>query len=185
MEDSRIIELFFARSERAITELSLKYGGICRKVAFHILNNSQDVEECVNDAYLGVWNSIPPERPDPLVTYVCRITRNLALKKYRYNAAQKRNSFYDMSLSELEECIPAAGQEPASCSEEDLTRMIEAFLDSMDKKSRIMFVKRYWYAEPVKAIAEEFGMTENHAAVKLLRIRGKLKDYLEKRGVVI
>lgn len=185
MEDSRIVELFFSRSEQAIAELAGKYGGVCRKIAYGILNNHEDVEECVNDTYLGVWNSIPPEAPDSLVAYVCKIARNVSLNKYRYNSAQKRNSYYDVSLSELEECIPVGAMEADQWKDEELTHVLEGFLDSLDKKSRIMFVKRYWYAESVKDIAEEFGMTENHAAVKLLRIRTKMKIYLEKKGVAL
>lgn len=183
MDDSRIIELFFLRSEQAIAELSLRYGETCRKMAFHILNNLEDAEECVNDAYMGTWNSIPPHKPDSLCGYVCKITRNIALKRYRYNTAKKRNSFYDISLSELEDCIPSAAQDGVCGTEEELTEVIECFLDSLDRKSRVMFVKRYWYAEPMAAIAAAFGMTENHVAVKLLRIRNKLKMYLEKKGV--
>ncbi len=185
MEDGSIIKLFFARSEQAVVELSYKYGGICRKIAFNILNNLEDAEECVNDTYLGAWNSIPPQKPNPLSTYVCKITRNIALKRYRYNTAKRRNSFYDVSLSELEECIPSTAQDGVSCTEKELTEIIENFLDSLDKKSRILFVKRYWYAESIKAIAEEFDMTENYVAVKLLRIRSKLKIYLEKKGILV
>lgn len=185
MEDSRIIELFFSRSEQAVVELSYKYGAICRRIAFNILSNLEDAEECVNDTFLGVWSSIPPQKPNPLSTYVCKITRNIALKRYRYNTAKRRNSFYDISLSELEECIPSVAQNAVSCTEEELTEVIENFLASLDKRSRILFVKRYWYAESVKIIAEEFDMTENHVAVKLLRIRGKLKTYLEKKGILV
>lgn len=185
MKDSRIIELFFSRSEQAIVELAYKYGRICRKIAFNILNNLEDAEECVNDTYLGAWNSIPPKMPNPLVTYICKITRNIALKKYRYNTAKRRNGFYDISLSELEECIPAVRQDIASCTEEELTKVIENFLNTLDKKSRVMFVKRYWYTESIKAMAEEFGMTENSISVKLLRIRGKLREYLEQEGIVL
>ena len=185
MEDVKIIELFLLRSEQAIVELSYKYGGICRKIAFNILNNLEDTEECVNDTYLGVWNSIPPQKPNPFVTYVCKIARNVSLKKYRYNTAKRRNGFYDVSLSELEDCIPTATQDSRSCSDEDLSRIIGDFLDSLDKKSRIMFVKRYWYAESIKEISEEFGRTENYISVKLLRIRGKMKIYLENKGVIL
>lgn len=185
MEDSKIIELFFERSEQAIAELSYKYGGVCRKIAFNILNNLQDVEECVNDTYLGAWNSIPPQNTNPLVTYICKITRNIALKKYRYNTAKRRNGFYDISLSELEECIPSVPQDISSCTEEELTKTIEKFLDTLDRKSRVMFIKRYWYAESVKAIAGELGMAENSVSVKLLRIREKLKRHLEKEGIVL
>lgn len=133
MDDDKIIELFFLRSEQAVTELSFKYGAICRKIAFNILNNLEDAEECVNDTYLGTWNSIPPQKPNPLGTYVCKITRNIALKRYRYNTAKRRNSFYDISLSELEECIPSVAQNAVSCTEEDMTEIIESFLDSLDK----------------------------------------------------
>lgn len=185
MDDSSIIALFFSRSERAIAEVSHKYGGICRKIAFNILNNFEDVEECVNDTYLGVWNSIPPQKPNPLVTYICKITRNTALKKYQYNTTKKRNSSYDISFSELEECIPCVQQGRDLCTEENLTEIIENFLETLDKKSRVMFVKRYWYAQPIKELAVEFGMTENYVAVKLLRIRQKLKKYLEKEGIVL
>lgn len=185
MEDSKIIELFFARSEQAIEELLHKYGGICRKIAFNILSNMEDAEECVNDACLGAWNSIPPQNPSPLITYICKITRNLALKRYRYNTAQRRNSFYDMPLEELGECIPSGNGNSDLGTDGNLTEMIENFLDTLDKKSRVMFVKRYWYAESVKSIAEEFGMTANHISVKLLRIRNKMRVYLEKRGVVL
>lgn len=185
MDDSKIIELFFLRSEQAVIELSSKYGEICIKIAFNILNNLEDAEECVNDTYMGTWNSIPPQKPIPLSTYVCKIARNIALKRYRYNTAKKRNSFYDISLSELEDCIPSAAQNTVSSTEEDLTEIIEHFLDSLDKKSRIMFVKRYWYAESIAAIATEFDMTENHVAVRLLRTRNKMKTYLEKKGVIV
>lgn len=185
MEDGKIIELFFARSERAVVELSNKYGRVCRKIAFNILNNLQDAEECVNDAYLGAWNSIPPQNPNPLVTYICRITRNIALKKYRYDTAKRRNGYYDISLSELEECIPSDPQGISSGTEEELTKVIENFLSSLDKKSRVMFIKRYWYVESVKVMAKEFGMTENSVSVKLLRIREKLKRHLEKEGIVL
>lgn len=185
MEDSRIIELFFSRSEQAISELAYKYGKVCRKIAVNILNNVEDAEECVNDAYLGAWNSIPPQKPNPLVTYICKITRNVALKKYRYNTAKRRNGYYDISLSELEECIPSARQDIASCTGEELTKVIENFLNTLDKKSRVMFVKRYWYAESVKEIAEEFGVTENSISVKLLRIREKLRKYLIREGVIL
>ena len=100
MDDSKIIELFYERSEQAIIELSKKYGTVCTKVAKNILNDVRDTEECVNDAYLGAWNTIPPQRPNPLLSYVCRIVRNLAIKKYHANTAVKRNSIYDVALDE-------------------------------------------------------------------------------------
>ncbi|NLE14203.1 MAG: hypothetical protein GX628_11070 [Clostridiales bacterium] len=112
MDDSKIIELFFERSEQAIIELSKKYGSICDRVAYNILNNRSDAEECVNDAYLAVWNAIPPQRPDPLLSYVCRIVRNLALKKYHANTALKRNSMYDVCLDEIVDCFSSSVSVP-------------------------------------------------------------------------
>jgi DNA-directed RNA polymerase specialized sigma24 family protein len=106
--DSEIIDLFNERSEKAIMELSKKYGSVCRKVARNILNNDLDAEECVNDSFLGAWNTIPPQKPNPLLTYICRIVRNLSVKKYHANTALKRNSFYDAALDELGECLAAA-----------------------------------------------------------------------------
>ena len=108
MDDSKIIDLFYARSEQAIMELSAKYGPVCNKVARNILNNSHDAEECVNDAYLGAWNTIPPQNPNPLLTYICRIVRNLSIMKYHANTAVKRNSFYDVALDELEDCLASS-----------------------------------------------------------------------------
>ena len=105
MDDSKIIALFFERSEQAITELSNKYGKLCMYVANNILGNQQDAEECVNDAYLGAWNTIPPQKPNPLQAYICRIARNIAITKYHTNTAVKRNSHYDIALEELEYCL--------------------------------------------------------------------------------
>ena len=105
MEDSKIIALFFARSEQAIAELSNKYGGLCLHVADNILGNRSDAEECVNDAYLGAWNTIPPQKPNPLQSYICKIVRNIAITRYHSNTAAKRNSHYDVALEELEYCL--------------------------------------------------------------------------------
>ena len=105
MQDSKIIDLFFERSEQAITELSIKYEKLCKQISINILGNEEDALECINDSYLGVWNTIPPTKPDNLKYYLCRIVRNNALKKYHSNTAIKRNSYYDVALQELEECI--------------------------------------------------------------------------------
>ncbi|MDE6642339.1 MAG: sigma-70 family RNA polymerase sigma factor [Acetatifactor sp.] len=185
MEDSKIIELFLAGSEQAEIKLLRKYGRICREIAFCILNNREEAEECVNQACVEVWSSILKKTPDSLSTCICRITRNIALKKYCNNRSKRRISSYDVSFLELNECIPYPARDAESCTEYELTGYVEDFLDMLDKKSRVMFVKRYWYAEAVKTIAEEFGMTEKRASVKLLRVRKKLKMYLEKRSQVV
>lgn len=185
MEDSRIIELFYARSEQAIKELSKKYGALCTHVARNILNSRQDAEECVNDAYLGAWNTIPPENPNPLRTYICRIVRNLSIMRYHSNTAKKRNSYYDAALDELEDCITSASSVEDEISVRELSRLLDAFLDNLDVENRVIFVRRYWYSDSVSEIAEKLGVSSNNISVRLSRIRSKLKKILEKEGYIV
>ena len=182
MDDKQIIRLFFQRSEQAITELSQKYGALCFQLADNILNDYQDAEECVNDAYLGAWNSIPPQSPDPLRAYICRIVRNHSLKKLRANTALKRGSRFEVSLSELEDCIPDNSLNEQLAVNE-LAAQINAFLSALPQDDRVMFVKRYWFSEPISEIADIFGITENNASVRLSRIRGKLHQHLKEAAL--
>lgn len=182
MEDSKIIDLFYARSEQAIIELSKKYGAVCRKVAGNILNNRLDAEECINDAYLGVWNTVPPRSPDPLLAYVCRIVRNLSIMKYHSNTAAKRNSFYDVALDELEECLASETTVEIEITARELSGLLDRFLETLDQENRVMFVRRYWYSDSVSEIAERFHMSSNNVSVRLSRIRGRLKKFLKNEG---
>lgn len=180
MDDREIVRLFYRRSERAIAELSAKYGALCLKIAYNILNDAQDAEECVNDAYLGAWNTIPPQDPDPLRSYICRIVRNLALKKWRANSAQKRGGGFEVSLSELEGCLPDNSlDERFSVSE--LTEQINEFLATLSRGDRVMFVRRYWFGAPLAEVGADFGITEHNASVRLGRIRKKLRKYLDSK----
>lgn len=185
MEDRQIIELFFARSEQAITELSGKYGPVCRRVALNILNSEADAEECVNDSWLAVWRTIPPQRPDPLLTYVCRIVRNLATKRYHANTARKRYSPYDVALDELEACLPSADHPEDALDAHELARSIDRFLAGLDRDSRVMFVRRYWYGDPPAHIAKHFGVTSHYISVRLSRLREKLRKHLTEEGVFL
>ena len=185
MEDDKIVALFHARSEQAIAELSQKYGAVCNKVADNILNNKRDAEECVNDAYLGAWNTIPPQNPNPLVAYVCRIVRNLAIKKYHANTAQKRNSDYDVALDELENCFSLGGTVETVVDAQELTAYLNVFLDSLDTQKRILFVRRYWYGDSIEELAKLFSLSKHNVSVRLSRIREKLKAYLAEKGVTI
>lgn len=184
MDDREIVTLFYERSEQAITELSKKYGDLCFKIADNILNDARDAEECVNDAYLGAWNSIPPQNPDPLRTYLCRIVRNLSLKKLRANSALKRGSRFEVSLSELESCIPDNSFDQ-HLSAKELTEQINTFLSTLRRDDRVMFVKCYWFSESLSEIADAFGITEHNASVRLSRIRRKLHQYLKSKEVSI
>lgn len=181
MEDQKIIELFFARSELAIQALAAKYEKLLYKISFHILQDREDVAECLNDTYLGVWNAIPPARPNPLSAFVCKITRNLSLKKYRANTAAKRDATMDVSLEELEPCIPTPSAEE-EWSAQELGRAINRFLHTLDKESRVLFVRRYWFSDSVGDIAKDLRISENLASVRLKRIRKRLKIYLEQEG---
>ena len=185
MEDLKIIELFYKRSEQAIIELSNKYGTICKKVANNILNNRQDTEECLNDAYLGAWNTIPPQNPNPLLTYICRIVRNLAIKRYHTNTAAKRNSIYDIALDELENCFPSVHTVETEWEARETVESIDRFLASLDRDSRVMFVQRYWYSSSITELAELFHTSKHNVSVRLSRIRAKLRKHLIKEGVFL
>ena len=156
LEDSIIIELFFARVEQAIVELSAKYGTVCSRIARNILKNDLDAEECVNDTYLAVWNTIPPQKPDSLRAYIFRIVRNIAIAKYHANTSEKRNSYYDVALAELENCLTTSVTVEQEITAKELSQQIDCFLDTLDKESRVMFVRRYWYSDSISALAERF-----------------------------
>ena len=182
LEDSKIIELFFARAEQAIVELSAKYGTVCGRIARNILKNDLDAEECVNDTYLAAWNTIPPQKPNPLRTYIFRIVRNISIAKYHANTSVKRNSYYDVALEELENCLAASVTVEQEISAKELSRQINRFLATLDEESQMMFVRRYWYSDSISDIAERFQTSSNNVSVRLSRIREKLKSHLKKEG---
>lgn len=182
MDDSGIIELFFERSEQAIAELKLKYGGIIKKLAENILRDKQDAEECVNDTYFDMWNAIPPQRPNSLMAFVCRIARNISLDRFRYNSSQKRGA-YTVCLDELAECVSSKETVESQFAADELKRLVEEYLDTLDKTNRLIFVRRYWYIDSTKDIAEAAGLNEGAVRTRLARLRVKLKEFLEERGV--
>lgn len=184
MDDQRIIELFFARSELAIQSLAAKYEKLLHKISFQILHNDEDVAECINDTYLGVWNAIPPTRPNPLSAFVCKITRNLSLNKYRSNTAAKRDASLDISLEELAPSIPTPSAEE-EWNAKELGKQINRFLHTLGQENRVLFIRRYWFADSVKDIARDMQISENLASVRLKRIRKQLKLFLEKEGYVV
>ena len=179
-----IIDLFLARSEQAISELDIKYGAVVRKTATNILKNTQDAEECANDTWLGVWNTVPPQHPNPLISYVCRIARNLAIKRYHSNSAQKRNSTYDVTLDELEECIPAGTDVESEFLAKELSQGISRFLDTLSYEDRFCFVRRYFYVDTVMDIAAALRWKPHRVTVRLSRIREKLHNHLKEEGLL-
>ena len=181
MEDKQIIRLLFDRSEQALAMLSRKFGHRLLFTAQNILGNCQDAEECVNDTYFALWNAIPPQQPDPLTGFVLKTGRNLALKRLRYNTAEKRNSHYDQSLEELSGAI-AGGSLEDTLTARALGQAIDRFLDAQPMASRVMFLRRYWFGDSVDDIAAALGYTENAVSVRLNRCRSKLRTYLQQEG---
>lgn len=183
MEDSRIVELYWNRSENAISETSHKYGRLCRRIAMNIVGNYADAEECENDTYIAIWNAIPPTRPNVFSAFLSRIARNIALNRYEYNKAKKRNNEFDLILSELEECI-ATKNTVEDCFEEGaVASMLDDFLANLKQETRVIFVRRYWYSDPVKDIAKRLQISESKVKTVLFRTRQALRDYLTERGV--
>ena len=186
MEDRAIVQLFFERPEEAIRAADRKYGKLCYKIAHNILNSSGDAEECVNDAYLGAWNTIPPARPEPLGAYLCKIVRNLALNRYHAGCALKRGGGNcAVALEELEECLASGSSVEDSLAGQELVRLIEGFLDGLSVEDRVIFLGRYWFAACYRDIAARTGMSEKAVSVRLVRLRKRLRRYLKERGVFL
>lgn len=185
MEDEQIVDLFFERSETAIIELSSKYNAICIKTAFNIIGNYEDSEECVNDAYLGIWESIPPHRPNPLLAYLLRIVKNISINRYQYIHAEKRRGNYQECIDEFEWALSTHETSEDAYITSEISKYIDDFIDSMNKRNRLIFVRRYWYMDSYSDIAKMTGMREGAIRTQLLRQRQQLKKYLMKRGVEI
>ena len=180
MDDNAIIELFWQRSEDALTECKAKFGGFCRMVANNILQNDGDADECVNDALFRAWNAIPPAKPSFLKAFLGKITRNLALDRYEATHSKKRGGgSIEMALEELAD-IPAREE----TSDGELTQAINAFLHSEPAENADIFLKRYWFLHSIKEIAAMYGYSENKTMSLLFRMRGRLKQRLESEGLM-
>ena len=185
MDDKELIGLYFSRNEQAIEETERKYGPYCRAIAYHILENQDDSRECVNDTYLRVWNAIPPEKPTSFRAFIGKITRNLALGRYRADRAKKRGGGrLEVALEELREaavCLPP----DEAIYETELVKLIDAFLEDLAPQARVYFVRRYWYLNSVKEIAAAYHVSVSAVKMSLLRSRNALKARLEKEGVSV
>ena len=184
MEDQAIIALLLERSERGMVELISKYGRAVSRIAGNILADPLDAEECANDTYLGVWNSIPPNIPRSLGAYCCGIARNKALSRYQANTAQKRGSHFDTALEELEDTIPALTNVESELEAKELGRCISGFLAGLDYDDRYVFIRRYYFGDAVTDLAAQLGKTPHRISVRLFRIRENLKKYLRKEGML-
>lgn len=180
--------MFTDRNESAVDEVREKYGGLCYSIAFNILCNAEDAEECINDLYINLWSAIPPANPSNLKAYVCKITRNLSLLRLRYNEAGKRDVRLTVSISELEDNLLYSGSDPVEESAKDEAedsragRLISDFLRQQKPRQREVFIRRYWFMDSVKKIAEDYSFSESKVKSMLSRTRSKLKKYLKKEG---
>lgn len=183
MEDFQIVDLYWNRDERAIEETNNKYGRYCAKIAYNVLKNTEDTEECVNDTWLKTWNTIPDLRPDSLLVYVGRIIRNLSIDLYRKKHAAKRgNGEVEYIFDELTEVSHTETPEKKTIDKE-LSASINLFLEGLKKQERMIFVRRYFYMDSILDICEKFDMKEGSVKSILHRIRGKMKKHLEKEGL--
>ena len=185
MEDEKIIELYWQRSEAAIQESQAKYGGLCRSVAANILADRQDCEECLNDTWLGAWNAIPPAKPGRLGAFLAKITRNLALKKFGYLNADKRRAFASDSIEELSDCVSGNISAETEAERLRIEQVINAFLSSLTQEKRRLFVWRYWYFYSLEDISRRTGYSKSKVKSMLFRLRRELKNCLEKEEVEI
>ncbi len=183
MDDNEIISLYWNRNEQAIVETDIKYGKLCGYIIKNILDNKEDREECINDTYMSVWNTIPPTRPDNFSNYIIKIARHISLKKVRYNTAIKRNINLQESLDELKASVCGKEYIEEELNANLVEKTINDFLATLKKQDVIIFVKRYWYLDSINKISKDLSIKEKTITSKLTRLRNNLKDFFIKEGI--
>lgn len=185
MNDKKIVELFWERSEDAIRQTDEKYGKYCYYIAYNILYSDLDSEECVNDTYLHAWASMPPQKPERLSTYLGKITRNLAINRYDHTNALKRKTQTALIIDEIQEFTVIPDSEASPIEQMMLRDAINSFLESLPAEARIIFVRRYWYCSPISDIAKDYSLPEGTVRSTLSRTRKRFREYLTKEGVTL
>lgn len=183
MDDERIIGLLEKQNSSALKEVQLKYGRLLYKLAYGVLRSETEAEEVLNDTLLALWNAFPDNPPVHLTAYLCKTARNLALNKYRYSKAQKRNSEYTLSLEEIGDIFPSGSSPENEFIFKETEKAVLSFISTLDDRTRRIFLRRYWYFDSIKDIAVSFSVTENNVRGILFRTREKLRDYLVKEGI--
>lgn len=182
MEDVQIIQCLWARDEIALQEIAQKYGARLHQLAMRILGDHEDAEECVSDTYLQAWRTIPPQRPEHLFAYLARLCRFNAFGKLDWKNAKKRKAEIVELTAEMECCIPNPGA-AQRLEGAEIGRLLSSFLRDLPKESRLIFLRRYWYADSILAIAQRYGISEGKVKTNLFRTRNKLRAYLEREGI--
>lgn len=186
MKDAEILDLYWERDEQALTETQKAYGSYCYSIAWHILYDREDADECVNDTWLRAWNSIPPARPGKLSLFLGTITRNLSLDRWKGRKAMKRGQGeMTLALDELAECIPDTRSTEDAVETAELERLLNIFVRTLSERDCNIFLRRYWYVEEYQVIAQHYDLKLNTVKTSLFRTRNKLKKYLEKEGIVL
>lgn len=185
MDDEMIVDLYWARDENAIAQTSAKYGGLCYHIANNILASHEDREECMNDTYLAVWNAIPDKHPKRFSVFISRIVRNLALKKYEYLSAAKRNPSAVISLDELGDCVSGTDSVESEIEKKYIENTIDQFLWQQDEDKRNVFIRRYWYLDSIASICRYTGFSQSKVKSMLYEMRRKLRNYLESEGIEV
>lgn len=185
MDDQQIVDLYWRRSERAISETAVKYGHYCFSVAYNVLANKEDAEESVNDTYLAAWDNLPPYRPAILTAFLGKLTRRLSINRWRERSAQKRGGGeIPLALEELDECIASASDLEGELLSKEVSRALNDFLETLPQTERDVFVRRYFMLDPIPAIASHFGFSQSKVASMLLRTRKKLRAHLEQEELI-
>ena len=184
MEDSAIVDLYWQRSEQAISETDHKYGRYCHTIAYNICADNEDAEECVNDTWFSAWNSMPDKRPSILSTFLGYITRNFAIDRFKLKNARKRGGGeMPLALDELEECISSPVDPAQEIEQKELESAVDAFVRGLPDTERRMFIARYWFLIPVAEISERMGCSQSKTKTTLYRTRNKLRTYLQGEGL--
>lgn len=184
MEDTQILDLYFQRNETAIRETDIAYGGKLRGLAERIVDNREDGEECVSDTYLAAWNTIPPQRPNYFFAWLAKICRNFAFGILDKRGAAKRSAQVVTLTAEMEQCIPDSRRE-AELEGAEIGRILNEFLGMLSEESRILFLRRYWYAESIEEIARRYGMGQSKVKTSLHRTRTRLRAHLAREGITV
>ena len=185
MDDAAILALYWARDEEAIAATDRAYGPLCRGLAWNLLHSREDAEECVNDTWHRAWTTIPPQRPESLRAYLCRIVRNLSIDRWRAAQARKRGAGLELLVGELEECLPPAASAEAAVEERELVRCLDRWLDALAPEDRALFLRRYWYGQSLAELAQWAGRRANTLSQRLRRLRLELRETLEKEGITL
>jgi len=184
--DQEIIRLYWDRDEQALSQTEKKYGGYCRSIAWNILKNKQDAEECVNDTWLRAWNAMPPQKPAILSVFLGTITRNLSLDRWRQNKAARRGGdSVTLALDELKDCLGDSSAVEEELEIKETAKYISDFLRAQNELNRYLFIRRYWYLDDFTAIAKAAKLTPQQVRARLYRMRGQLKKALQKEGIFV